>query len=158
MEKIEHRDEQGRLHAETGPAVIHPLGTREWYWHGIRHRADGPAIEHANGHYEYWAQGFCTLASWDPRRRDNLTPLQKLTWDIEPAELAQVHTFEEFQGLVRPLQIWTMSSEYRFPFDQHRPPYFAIGDHVEVGKVFNDKSILSRGVIIRVRIFLFDAN
>ena len=31
-----HRDNQGRLHAETGPALAYPDGWEIWAWHGVR--------------------------------------------------------------------------------------------------------------------------
>jgi hypothetical protein len=46
-------DNDGRLHRDSGPAVIHPDGTHSWYRHGVRHRDDGPAVTWADGG-EYW--------------------------------------------------------------------------------------------------------
>ncbi|MBQ0849430.1 hypothetical protein J8N05_14590 [Streptomyces sp. BH-SS-21] len=31
-----HRDSDGRLHSETGPAVVYPDGFALWAWHGVR--------------------------------------------------------------------------------------------------------------------------
>lgn len=31
-----HRDAQGRLHCETGAALLYPDGTGVWAWHGVR--------------------------------------------------------------------------------------------------------------------------
>lgn len=70
--------EQGVLHRDGGPAVLHPHGAEEWYkngmlhrdngpayrdpskteikWYqnGVLHREDGPAV--INGPHQYWFQ------------------------------------------------------------------------------------------------------
>jgi hypothetical protein len=40
---LEYRQD-GNLHREDGPAVIHPTGTKIWYVNGVIDRTDGPAI------------------------------------------------------------------------------------------------------------------
>ena len=45
MCREEWRDNAGRLHRLSGPAVIYNDGEMWWYKRGKRHRDDGPAIE-----------------------------------------------------------------------------------------------------------------
>lgn len=40
--------ENGKLHKEGEPAVIHTDGSTRWYVNGKKHRDDGPAIERGN--------------------------------------------------------------------------------------------------------------
>lgn len=40
---LEWRDEQGRLHRDDGPAVIHANGSVTYYRDGVRHRDGAPA-------------------------------------------------------------------------------------------------------------------
>lgn len=54
MSIIKHFDENGILHSEGTPTVIYPEGSREYFWHGMRHRMDGPAIELSNGVKQYY--------------------------------------------------------------------------------------------------------
>jgi hypothetical protein len=51
------RDDEGRLHREDGPAVIHANGSTKWYRHGVRHREGGPACEYANGTEKWYRNG-----------------------------------------------------------------------------------------------------
>ena len=48
-----HRELNGELHREDGPAIEWANGDKYWYLNGELHREDGPAIEHTNGH-KYW--------------------------------------------------------------------------------------------------------
>lgn len=41
-------------HRVGGPAIIWPMGNKEWYQHGKLHREDGPAIEWIDGKKAYW--------------------------------------------------------------------------------------------------------
>jgi hypothetical protein len=54
---IEHRDAQGRLHREDGPAVEHANGSTKWYLHGVRHREGAPACEYVNGTEKWYRHG-----------------------------------------------------------------------------------------------------
>ena len=66
-------NDEGQLHREDGPAVIHPKGknravTEEWYYHGRRHRKDGPAMSFIDGSFAWYYFGdyyrfndFCEL-------------------------------------------------------------------------------------------------
>ncbi|MFI6663113.1 DUF6924 domain-containing protein [Streptomyces sp. NPDC050523] len=51
-----HRDDQGRLHCETGPAVAYPDGFAVWAWHGVRLPQDPvktrPTIDRAGHDFE----------------------------------------------------------------------------------------------------------
>jgi hypothetical protein len=49
--------QDGKLHCDTGPAIIYPDGTKEWYQNGLLHRVDGPAIEYPDGTEEYFLEG-----------------------------------------------------------------------------------------------------
>jgi len=51
-----YRDKKGKFHREEGkPAVIHPDGSKLWYWHGLLHRINGPAVIWSDGHMAwYW--------------------------------------------------------------------------------------------------------
>jgi hypothetical protein len=53
METIYHRNAEGQLHCDNGPAVIYPNGTKIWYRWGKVHRTDGPAVENADGSYSW---------------------------------------------------------------------------------------------------------
>ena len=48
---------EGKLHNPSGPAVLYPNGTREWFVDGMPHRLDGPAISRKNGRQEWWLNG-----------------------------------------------------------------------------------------------------
>jgi hypothetical protein len=50
---IFHKNSEGKLHREDGPAVELPGGYKEWYLNNKLHRIDGPACEYANGD-KYW--------------------------------------------------------------------------------------------------------
>ena len=70
-------DDNGKLHRETGPAVINQITEKwnfrgekhsadgvaipgvvtKWYWHGKYHRETGPAIESENGSYVWYYHG-----------------------------------------------------------------------------------------------------
>lgn len=52
---VEWTDEDGRLHRDDGPAVIHHDGTQEWWQHGERHRDNGPAVVFLNG-AQFWCR------------------------------------------------------------------------------------------------------
>ena len=54
---VEWRDEQGRLHREDGPALIHANGSEKWYLNGVRHRDDGPACVYVNGTEKWYRHG-----------------------------------------------------------------------------------------------------
>jgi hypothetical protein len=62
-ERREYRDEQGRLHRENGPALIHANGSHKWYRHGVRHREGAPACVYVNGTRKWYQDGL--------RHRDN---------------------------------------------------------------------------------------
>lgn len=47
----------GKLHCETGPALIYKNGQTEYRLFGKRHRTDGPAVIYPNGAEEYWVNG-----------------------------------------------------------------------------------------------------
>jgi hypothetical protein len=47
----------GKLHRETGSAVIYSSGTEYWYRYGGLHREDGPAITYANGACYWYING-----------------------------------------------------------------------------------------------------
>lgn len=55
--------EDGELHREDGPAVIHPktpndkVAPESWFLNGMRHREDGPAITHGDGTTEWYKDG-----------------------------------------------------------------------------------------------------
>ena len=51
-----HRNDQGQLHNEHGPAIINSI-IKEWYIQGMRHRIDGPAVIRVNGTNEWWQFG-----------------------------------------------------------------------------------------------------
>jgi hypothetical protein len=48
-DKIEYRNEKGKLHRLDGPAVEWNSGSKFWYINGNRHRLDGPAVEYYDG-------------------------------------------------------------------------------------------------------------
>ena len=54
-EHIHWMDE--KLHREDGPAIEHPDGCEEWYFHGERHRKDGPAIFRGPCQKEWYLNG-----------------------------------------------------------------------------------------------------
>ena len=47
----------GRLHCDSGPAVMMPNGYEEWDQHGQLHRDDGPAITYSDGRKEWYRHG-----------------------------------------------------------------------------------------------------
>jgi len=47
----------GKLHCESGPAVIYPGVKEEWRLEGRIHREDGPSVVYADGRQEWWAEG-----------------------------------------------------------------------------------------------------
>ncbi len=50
---VGHRDDDGQLHRDDGPAIIRPDGAQFWYQHGELHRDDGPAWTWSDGS-QYW--------------------------------------------------------------------------------------------------------
>ena len=50
---IRYYDASGRLHRDSGPAVVYPCGAYCWYRHGVIHRDGGPAIKRTDGK-EFW--------------------------------------------------------------------------------------------------------
>jgi len=46
--------ETGKLHNESGPAIVYPDGYRAYYIHGELHNESGPAIVRSNGDTEYY--------------------------------------------------------------------------------------------------------
>lgn len=52
----ELRDEQGKYHCESGPAIAWSDGLEEWWLHGNRHREGGPAIT-GRQREEWWVDG-----------------------------------------------------------------------------------------------------
>ena len=55
--RIEWRNEEGRLHRLDGPAVEWETKTKKWYQNGILHRVGGPAIEWFDGSLQWYLQG-----------------------------------------------------------------------------------------------------
>lgn len=55
----------GEFHREDGPAIIDPDGGKFWYINGERHREDGPAIEHRDGRQEWWYRGIAVRSMTD---------------------------------------------------------------------------------------------
>jgi hypothetical protein len=52
------RDEDGKKHSETGPAVMYADGSTEYWNHGVLHRDDDlPAVVWADGGLEWWIDG-----------------------------------------------------------------------------------------------------
>lgn len=51
---IFHKNSEGKLHREDGPAVELPSGYKEWFLNGKLHRTDGPAIE--DDYKKVWCQ------------------------------------------------------------------------------------------------------
>ena len=49
--------ETGKLHNESGPALVRLSGYKAYYIHGELHNESGPAIVWSNGLQEYWIQG-----------------------------------------------------------------------------------------------------
>jgi hypothetical protein len=49
VNRIEYRNEQGKLHREGGPAIEYHDGTKSWYINGQWHREDGPSFEWRDG-------------------------------------------------------------------------------------------------------------
>ena len=47
----------GKIHRDSGPAIIKKDGTKKWYKNGFPHREDGPAVEYPNGSKEWWHNG-----------------------------------------------------------------------------------------------------
>jgi hypothetical protein len=56
-DKIEYRNEKGKLHRLDGPAVEWNSGSKFWYKNGKNHREDGPAIEYYEGSKEWYING-----------------------------------------------------------------------------------------------------
>ena len=60
-------DADGRLHCDTGPAVISPDGSFVWYHHGKIHRLGGPAVRLVMGdddeELQYWINGRENIAA-----------------------------------------------------------------------------------------------
>lgn len=58
-------DDEGELHRENGPAIVHFHGRKAWFIHGIRHREDGPAVD--DGIIQrYWINGeVLTKSEWE---------------------------------------------------------------------------------------------
>jgi hypothetical protein len=56
-ERREYRDEDGRLHREEGPALVHANGSVKWYRHGRRHREGAPACVYVNGTRKWYEDG-----------------------------------------------------------------------------------------------------
>ena len=54
---VRYYDDNGRLHRDSGPAVIHPCGAYCWYRHGMIHRDGGPAIKRKDG-TELWLSNY----------------------------------------------------------------------------------------------------
>jgi hypothetical protein len=57
MKVKEHRNKQGLLHCEDGPALEFADGQKEWLLNGKYHREDGPAVENVSGYKEWWVNG-----------------------------------------------------------------------------------------------------
>ena len=51
------RTHGGSIHRADGPAIIHPDGSLEWWFHGNLHRVGGPAATRPNGIEEWWFHG-----------------------------------------------------------------------------------------------------
>jgi len=49
--------ETGKLHNESGPAIVYPNWSEEYYIHGERHNESGPAVVWPSGSKEYWIRG-----------------------------------------------------------------------------------------------------
>ena len=45
---------KGKLHRESGPAIVDNHGYQCWYFNGMKHRADGPAVIYSDGEMEWW--------------------------------------------------------------------------------------------------------
>ncbi len=54
---VTHKDNDGYLHRDDGPAVIKPDGTQYWYQHGKLHRDGGPAEIWHSGVQKWWQHG-----------------------------------------------------------------------------------------------------
>ena len=54
---FEHRNDEGKLHCDYGPAFEYADGSKEWHINGLRHRIDGPAVEYANGDKQWFSHG-----------------------------------------------------------------------------------------------------
>ena len=52
-----HRNEEGLIHRDDGPAVKTQNGDMLWYQNGVLHRIGGPAIERVNGEWGYFVNG-----------------------------------------------------------------------------------------------------
>ena len=52
--KITHKNKDGEIHCDSGPAVMYSDGTHAYFLKGKLHRIGVPAIIHADGHAEYW--------------------------------------------------------------------------------------------------------
>ncbi len=55
---MQHRDNQGLLHNENGPAITDSAGRTEYWVHGVRHNPDGPALIWPEREAEYWVHGW----------------------------------------------------------------------------------------------------
>lgn len=55
---MQHRDNQGLLHNENGPAITDSSGRAEFWVHGVRHNSSGPALIWPNREEEYWVHGW----------------------------------------------------------------------------------------------------
>ncbi len=55
--RIEYRNEKGKLHRLDGPAVEWNNGSKFWYKNGLRHRENGPAVECSYGSKEWYING-----------------------------------------------------------------------------------------------------
>ena len=47
----------GRLHCETGPAIVWSDGEKHWYWGGKKHRVGGPSSTYKSGGTEWRCMG-----------------------------------------------------------------------------------------------------
>lgn len=54
---VDYRDENNKLHSESGPAKIFFDGVKEWWKHGYFHRKDAPAITFPSGAYCWYNEG-----------------------------------------------------------------------------------------------------
>ncbi len=54
---ILYLNDNGKLHNDTGPAIIYPSGMQLYYNNGSLHRLTGPAKIFPNGISEYWIGG-----------------------------------------------------------------------------------------------------
>ena len=52
--RVEYRNDKGKLHREDGPAVEWNNGSKIWYLNGQLHREDGPALEYDDGSEDWF--------------------------------------------------------------------------------------------------------